>query len=445
LSVEHETRYARVADDSYVAYQVLGEGPIDLVYTAGWFGHLEAQWDYPAMARFLERLASFSRLICFDRRGHGMSDPVDPDNITLEQWMEDVRVVMDAAGSDRAALLGAGEGGPMTILYAATYPERTTALTLVNTSAAMTRGPDAPWGMPEDVKEKVSNGVQRSYWDDDSAEYVLGPVVSDSREVAQLRRLFRYATSPGLAHRLIRASLNHDVRHVLPIIGVPTLVVHRAENRMRRVAGGRDLAEKIPGAKYVELPGVDEHPWTGNQDEILDEIEEFLTGVRRVPEPDRVLATVLFTDVVSSTEHAATMGDRRWTALLDQHDAVVLRELDRHRGRKVNPTGDGILATFDGPARAVRCAQAICSAVSTLGIEARAGLHTGEVELRGDDIGGIAVHIGQRVSALAKPGEVLVSRTVTDLVAGSGLSFADRGTHELKGVPGSWPLYAVVR
>jgi len=444
--MQHETQFARI-DDSFVAYQVVGDGPIDLVYTSGWFGHIEAQWDYPALARFLERLASFSRLICFDRRGHGMSDPIDLDNITLEQWMEDVRAVMDAAGSGRAVLLGAGEGGPMTILYAATYPERTSALVLVNTSASMKRSADAPWGMPDSVIDKLADGVQKAYWDPAAAEYILGPLMSDIREVPELRRLFRHATSPGLVPRLIRTSMNHDVRNVLPILSVPTLVVHRCEDRMRRIEHGRYLAEHIPGAKYVELPGMEEHPWTGDQDTVLDEIEEFVTGVRPSREPDRVLATVLFTDIVSSTEHAVKLGDRGWRSVLERHDATVARELERHRGRKVSSIGrgDGVLATFDGPARGVKCAQAIVESVRDLGIEGRAGLHTGEVELRGEDVAGIAVHIADRVTSQAAANEVLVSRTVVDLVAGSGLSFADRGAHALKGVPGDFQLYAVER
>jgi class 3 adenylate cyclase/alpha-beta hydrolase superfamily lysophospholipase len=438
------TNYARVGN-SFVAYQVLGDGPVDLVYTAGWFAHIEAQWDYPALARFLERLASFSRLICFDRRGHGMSDPIDLDNVTLEQWTDDIGAVMDAAGSERAALLGAGEGGPMAILYAATHPDRTSALALVNTSAYMKRTDQAPWGMPQSVIDKIADGVQRAFYDADAADEVLRPLLADTRQVPDLRRMFRFATSPGLAHRLVHASMNHDVRDVLPIVKVPTLVVHRNADRMRRVEHGRYLAAHIAGSRYVELDGIDEHPWTGEQDEIVDEIEEFLTGVRPPRSPDRVLATVLFTDIVGSTEHAIRLGDKKWTDVLNAHDALVGRALAEPRGRKVNPTGDGLVATFDGPARAVRCAQSICSSVRSLGIEVRAGLHTGEVELRGDDIGGIAVHIGQRVSSLAGPGEVLVSRTVTDLVAGSGLEFADRGTHALKGVPGDWQLYAVAR
>ena len=437
-----ETKYARIADDSYVAYQVVGAGPIDLVYTAGWFGHVEAQWEYPALARFLHRLASFSRLICFDRRGHGLSDPIDLDNITLEQWMDDVRVVMDAAGSERAALLGAGEGGPMTILFAATYPERTSALVLVGTSACMARHPDYPWGMPPSAQEKLIDGVQRSYWDRASATRFIGSLTSDERDQLQLERLFRYATSPGMVRRLLRASVEVDVRNVLPSVRLPTLVVNRSDDRMRRVEAGRHLAAEIAQAKYVELPGVETHPWSGDQDAVLDEIQEFLTGVRPAPESDRVLATILFTDVVSSTERAAQAGDRRWLELFETHKKVVRRELERHRGREVNTAGDGFLATFDGPARAVRCARSIVEGLGEVGLDVRAGVHTGEIELAGDDVTGIAVHIGSRVQELAGPGEVLVSRTVVDLVAGAGLEFENRGEHDLKGVPGRFQLYA---
>jgi class 3 adenylate cyclase/pimeloyl-ACP methyl ester carboxylesterase len=440
-----ETRYARVDEGSYVAYQVVGDGPIDLVYTAGWFGHVEAQWDYPAAARFLERLASFSRLIIFDRRGHGLSDSIDVDNITLEQWMEDVGVVMDAAGSERAALIGAGEGGPMTMLFAATHPTRTSALVLVNTQACIVQMDDYQDGMPRETVKRLGDMIQRSYWDAESAASILGPITSDVQDVEQLRRLFRYATSPGMVRRLVRTSFEQDVRDVLSAVRVPTLVLHRSENPFRRVAHGRYLAEHISGAKYVELPGVDEHPWTGDQEGLIDEIEEFLTGVRPISGPDRVLATVLFTDVVSSTEQAVHIGDRRWSEMLDAHDRVVRRELERQRGREINTAGDGFLATFDGPARAVRCACGIIDAVRDLGLKLRAGVHTGEVELRGDDVAGIAVNIGSRVSELAGPGEVLVSRTVVDLVAGSGLSFADRGAHALKGVPGEFQLFAVER
>jgi class 3 adenylate cyclase len=407
-----------------------------------WIGNVEAQWEYPAFARFLDRLASFSRVICLDHRGHGLSDPVEMDDMTLEQWMEDVRVVTEATASERAALVAGPEGAPMAILYAATYPERTSALVLINASATKLRHDDYPWGMPPSAAQKYVDEWQKSYWDDESAAAMVGSITANEQDLQHLLRLARFAHAPGRAKKLARVSLDLDVRNVLPSVRVPTLVIHRTENLNVRIGHGRYLAEQIANAKYIELPGREHWPWSGDQDAILDEIEEFLTGVRPAVEADRVLATVLFTDVVASTEHARALGDRRWTAVLDQHDAVALRELDRHRGRKVNPTGDGLLATFDGPARAVRCAQAICSAVRPLGIEVRAGLHTGEIELRGQDIGGIAVHIGQRVSALAGPGEVLVSRTVTDLVAGSGLEFDDRGEHDLKGA-GKWALYAV--
>lgn len=438
-----ETKYARVGENSYVAYQVIGDGPLDLVYTSGWFGHIEAQWEYPALARFLERLASFSRLICFDRRGHGLSDPVDFDNITLEQWMDDVRVVMDAAGSERAALLGAGEGGPMTILFSATYPERTSALVLAGTSASMAQRPDYPWGMPPSVQDKVTAGVQQAYWDRAAAAQFVGVLTSDPQDQTQLERLFRHATSPGKMRRLMETSFAVDVRNILPAVRVPTLVVHRTDDPFRRVETGQHLGQNIPGAKYVELPGIETHPWGGDQDAILDEIEEFLTGIRPVPESDRVLATMLFTDVVSSTQRLAESGDRQWRDLFDEHKRVVRRELERHRGREVNTAGDGFLATFDGPARAVRCGRAIVERMHEIGLDVRAGVHTGEIELTSDDVTGIAVHIASRIQDLAGAGEVFVSRTVVDLVAGSGLAFDDRGEHVLKGVPGSFQLYSI--
>jgi class 3 adenylate cyclase len=443
MTITPDTRYARIAADSFVAYQVVGDGPIDLVYTSGWFGHVEAQWEYPALARFLERLASFSRLICFDRRGHGLSDPIDLDNITLEQWMDDVRVVMDAAGSERAALLGAGEGGPMSILFAATHPERTSALVLASTSASMARRPGYPWGMPPAVQEAVIEGVQASYWDRSSAARFVGSLTSNEQDQLRLERLFRFATSPGMIQRLMRASIDVDVRDVLSAVRVPTLVTHRTDDRMRRVGGGRHLAAEIAGSKYVELAGVETHPWSGDQDALVDEIEEFLTGIRPSRDSDRVLATILFTDVVASTQLIAQSGDRKWRDLFEEHKRVVRRELERHRGREVNTAGDGFLATFDGPARAVRCALSIVDRVRELGLEVRAGVHTGEIEVALDDVTGIAVHIGSRVQDAAGAGEVMVSRTVVDLVAGSGLEFEDRGEHELKGVPGRFQLYAV--
>jgi class 3 adenylate cyclase len=356
--------------------------------------------------------------------------------------MEDVIGVMDATGSERATLLAPSEGGPMALMFAATHPERTSALVLVNTSASMVRRPDYPWGIQSPLKERLIDNFERAYLEPSTASSVFSYFAPDERDRERLQRLYRYAISPGVARRLARITLETDVRHLLPTVRVPTLILHRSETPFFRVDHGRYLADNIANAKFIELPGADQYPWSGEQDVVLDEIQEFLTGVRPVLQPDRVLSTVLFTDIVGSTERAASLGDRRWTDLLNQHDAVVGRELERHGGRKVNPTGDGLLATFDGPARAVRCAQAICAAVQALGIEVRAGLHTGEIELRGDDIGGIAVHIGQRVSALADAHEVLVSRTVVDLVSGSGLTFLDRGEHELKGV-GRWQIYAL--
>ena len=442
-----ETRYARL-EDGYVAYQVIGDGPIDLVHIGHWLSDIEGQWEYPALARFLERLSTFSRLICFDRRGCGLADPIDPDDLTLDQWMEDVRAVMDAVGSESPVLLGFGESGPMGMLWAATHPDRTTALVLVNTRPTGLRQPDFAFGFPREVADRAVENFERSFAKDPAVTDAMEFIAPDPRDREWTWRLARRATSPRMAARLMRVSLEMDVRDILPVIRVPTLVIQREANAFVRVENGRYLGEHIPGAKYVELPGADHFPWAGDQGAILDEVEEFLTGVRPMHEPDRVLATVLFTDIVSSTEQAAVAGDRRWREILDEHNTFVARELVRFRGRKVHSIGlgDGVLATFDGPARAVRCARAIVDGVREMGLEVRAGVHTGEVELISEgDVAGIAVHIGARVAALASADEVLVSRTVTDLVAGSGLTFAERGSHVLKGVPGEWQLYAVER
>jgi class 3 adenylate cyclase len=441
--VQPETRYAR-SEDGYVAYQVVGDGPLDLVHITSWVSNVEVMWEEPSHARFLRRLATFSRLLCFDKRGSGISDPVPLAAVpTLEQWTDDVRTVMDAAGSKRAALLGIAEGAQMAMLFAATYPERTSALVLFNTSARFLRDVDYPWGLPAD---RVPRFLQRTeeLWGTGGALGILAPSVAhDARVRRSFARYERAALSPRAATTMIAAAVDRDLRGVLPSIRVPTLVLHRAEDRYLRVGHGRYLAERIPGAKYVELPGEDHLSFVGDTETMLGEIEEFLTGVRLVPEIDRVLATVLFTDIVGSTERAATLGDRAWRTLLDTHHGVVRRELERHRGREIKTVGDGFLATFDGPARAIRCACAIRDGVRSLGIEIRAGLHTGECELMKDDVGGIAVHIGARVVATAAPSEVLVSSTVKDLVAGSGLRFVERGVHSLHGVPGEWRLFAV--
>jgi pimeloyl-ACP methyl ester carboxylesterase len=438
-----QTRYARSGDLS-IAYQVVGDGPFDLVYVPGWVSNIELMWEEPGLAGFLERLASFSRLILFDKRGTGLSDPVPTDGLpTLEERMDDVRAVMDAAGSERAALLGHSEGGNMCVLFAATYPERTTALLLVGSYAKRLRSQDYPWAPTVEQRAREIEETEAT-WGSPEAFRALAPSKAEDQAFQRwIGRYLRQSASPKAAAALMRMNTQIDVRDVLPTIGVPTLLIYRTDDADVQVDEGRYIAERIPGSRFVELPGVDHLMWTGDTDALLDEIEGFLTGVRRGPDPDRVLATVLFTDVVGSTETANRVGDRAWRSLLDRHHQVIRRELDRWRGREIDTAGDGFLATFDGPARGIRCAVAATEGVRDLGLEIRAGLHTGEVEIADDNVRGIAVHIGSRVSGLAGPGEVLVSRTVADLVAGSGIVLAERGEHDLKGVPGRWLVYAV--
>jgi class 3 adenylate cyclase len=438
-----ETRYTKTADGVHIAYQVLGSGPIDLVFMSTWFSHIDVQWDQPAFARFLRRLASFSRLILFDKRGTGESDPVSlPALPTLEAWMDDIVAVMQAAGSDQSALLGDSSGGMLAALFAATYPDRTTALVLSDTLARGARAPDYP-----------SSGVDRLTPEEMEATWGRGPdpalqatapsVAADPGFRTWWARYQRLSVSPAMAAAIWGMFRSADVREVLPAIRVPTLVLHRRDNRWLPVEHGRFIAEHIAGAKYVELDGVDQWPYLGDSDSLLDEVEEYLTGVRGGPATDRVLATVLFTDIVGSTDRAADLGDRKWRDLLDSHDQTTRRQLERFRGREIKTTGDGFAAIFDGPGRAIQCACAIRDAVRALGIDLRAGLHTGEIELRGDDVAGMAVHIGARVSASAGPGDVLVSSAIPPLVVGSGIAFQDRGEYELRGVPGTWRLYAV--
>jgi class 3 adenylate cyclase len=438
-----ETRYAKSGDVN-IAYQVVGDGPFDLIHVPPFVSNLELQWEDPAERRYFERLASFCRLIMFDKRGTGLSDRVAV--ATLEERMDDLRAVMDAVGSPRAAVFGGSESGALSILFTTTYPERVSALVLYGAYPRMTWAPDYPDGIPEELWAGVREHIEEHWGRGQEAGFFLYILTPDRVDDPAWRKAHgrweRLSASPGAAVAICQMVLQIDVRHLLSAIRVPTLVVYRTADFAHAV-GSRYLGAHIPGAKVVELPGSDYFPYLGDQDAILDEVEEFLTGVRPVPVPDRALATVLFTDIVSSTERAAALGDDAWTRRLDRHDALVAHEVERHRGREINTTGDGMLATFDGPARAVRCAQAICETVRSLGIEVRAGLHTGEIELRGADIGGIAVHIGQRVSALAGPGEVLVSSTVKDLVAGSGITFTDRGSHVLKGVPDEWRVFAV--
>jgi class 3 adenylate cyclase len=446
-SMTPETCYARSGDIN-IAYQVVGEGPRDLVYVPGWVSNVELMWEETAMAHFLGRLASFSRLILFDKRGTGLSDRVSNEELpTLEQRMDDVRAVLEAVGSDRAALFGHSEGGNMCVLFAATYPERTTALITLG-SFAKRRDPDDdyPWAPTAENRDETAADVERNWGHlrPQDVEYYAPSRVGEEQFVRALERYLRRGASPGAAAALVRMNSYIDVRDVLPTIRVPTLVLHRTGDHDVNVAEGRYLASKIPGAKFVELAGDDHWISAGDVDALADEIEQFLTGTRPVPEPDRVLATVLFTDIVGSTERAAELGDRRWRDLLGAHDAAVRHELDRFRGREVDTAGDGFLASFDGPARAVRCAISAGEAVRELGVEIRAGVHTGECELDGPKIRGIAVHTGARIASLARPGEVLVSQTVKDLVSGSGLAFEDRGLRELKGVPGEWRVYAAV-
>lgn len=442
-----ETRYARSGDVN-IAYQVAGDGPRDLVYVPGWVSNVEQMWEEPAMAHFLGRLASFSRLILFDKRGTGLSDRVSNDELpTLEQRMDDVRAVLEAVGSERAALFGHSEGGNMCVLFAATYPERTTALITLGCFAKR-RDPDDdyPWAPTAAGREAEAAEIERNWGHlrPQDVEYYAPSRVGDERFVHNLEQYFRRSASPGAAAALVRMNSYIDTREILPTIRVPTLVLHRTGDRDVNVAEGRYIAARIPGARFVELPGDDHWFPAADTTDITDEIEEFLTGSRPLPEPDRVLATVLFTDVVGSTERAVELGDRRWRELLAGHDAAVRRELDRFRGREVDTAGDGFFAAFDGPARAVRCAMSIGEAVRELGLEIRAGIHTGECELDGAKMRGIAVHTGARIASLAGPGEVLVSQTVKDLVSGSGLAFEDRGAHTLKGVPGVWRVYAAV-
>ena len=435
-----ETRYARSGDVN-IAYQVVGEGPRDLVLVPGWVSNLDVFWDEPSMVRFLQRLASFSRLILFDKRGTGLSDRV-ADMPNLETRMDDVRAVMDAVRSTRAALVGYSEGGPMCMLFGATYPERTAAVVMIGSFARRTWAPDYPWGPTREDYDRHVEEYTRGWGGPVGLDIRAPSVAHDPRFREWWARFLRQGASPGANRRLMGMNVEIDVRHVLPAVRVPTLILHNDGDRSVPVEYGRYMAERIPGARYVELRGDDHLPWVGNTDAILDEIEEFLTGVRRGPEPDRVLATVMFTDIVGATTRAAELGDRRWRDLLDAHHALVREHLARFRGREIDTAGDGFLAAFDGPARAVRAACAISEGVRPLGLEVRAGLHTGECEVMGPKLGGVAVHIGARVAALAGAGEVLVSSTVRDLVAGSGLRFRDRGAHALKGVPGEWHLFA---
>ena len=440
--MEPSTRYARSPDGASIAFQVHGEGALDLVFVPGFVSHVELIWEEPAIARFLNRLASFSRLIVFDKRGQGLSDRLGRPP-TLEETMDDVGAVMDAAGSERAAIFAISEGGPMAALFSATYPERVASLVLYGTFARMLKAEDFPEGVSVRRFEGWSRLV-REEWGGAVTVDLWAPSEAGNPEFERWwSRLLRQGASPAGALELMNLYRELDVRAALPAIGAPTLVLHRADDQIVPARQGCALAQRIPGSRYVELPGPDHLPMVGDQAALLDEVEEFLVGSRGAHDAERALATILFTDIVGSTETAARLGDRRWRDLLERHDATVRRELAVHRGREVKTMGDGFLATFDGPARAIRCATAIKAELQRSGVEIRSGIHSGEVETIGGDVGGMAVNIGARVGALAGPGEVLVSSTVRELVVGSGIEFEERGTHRLKGAPGEWRLFAV--
>jgi class 3 adenylate cyclase len=438
------THYVK-SDGIHIAYQVLGEGPFDLLFVPGFISNVEATWRSPDLSAFFRRLASFCRLILFDKRGTGMSDR-GSQIFTLEQRMHDVRAILDEVGSKQAALFGASEGGPMSLLYAATYPQRTSALVLYGSYAKRSWAPDYPFGWNEEQWQRVLDDIEH-HWGTPQALSIamrLPSAASDRDTAERIASYFRASASPGAAAAIMRMNREIDVRHVLSATRVPTLVLHRASDQVIDVQHARYLAQHIPGAKLIEFPGEVHSPWLGDRDAVLDAVEQFLTGRRRLHEPERLLATVLFADIVGSTEHAAALGDNPWRKLLEAFYARVREALQVYRGREISTAGDGFLAAFDGPARAIRCAGAIRDGVRPLNLEVRCGLHTGECEVVDNDLAGIAVHIGARVAALADPGEVLASQTVRDLVAGSGLAFEERGTHKLKGVPDEWRLFRAI-
>jgi class 3 adenylate cyclase len=438
-----ETRYAR-SGDVHIGYQVVGDGPFDLVLLDQWFGNVDALWLFAPLAQLVERLARFSRVILLDKRGTGISDPVPLGRLpTLEEWMDDIRAVMDEVGSQQAALVSAVGASFLTLLFAATYPQRTRALVLVDGYARLTGTegyfPDLPNAMTE-----AAVGQIRDAWGRGGMLRAFAPGEYRDRELVRRYGWYeRQSASPAAAFAIGRVLYESDVRDILSAISVPTLVITHSESARIPPALGRYVAEHIPGARHLELPGSGNFIWAGDQSRLVSELQGFLTGATPAPENDRVLATVLFTDIVGSTERAGFLGDHAWKELLERHFVIAREQLDRFRGREIVTTGDGLLAIFDGPARAVRCAQAVAGSVHDLGLDIRAGLHTGEIELAGQDVRGMAVHIGARISALAAPREVLVSSTVRDLVVGSGIEFDDRGLHALKGVPGEWHLYRV--
>jgi len=434
-----ETRYAK-SGELNIAYQVFGDGDLKLVLIPGWASNVENIWTLTEFAEFADKLAQFARVILLDRRGTGLSDPVvNPP--TLEERMDDVRAVIDAAGWERAVILGISEGGPMAMMFAATYPHRVQALVLYGTFARFSRANDYPHGYPPEANAKWVADLETTWGSGELSRSFAPSMSNDAATMRILARLERMAMSPGTAHKLFGLLTQTDVRHVLPAIRVPTLILHRAEDKPVRVGHARYLAERIAGARYVELPGSDHMPMMGDVDALLDEVREFLTGERAAPESDRILATILFCDIVDSTIRAAELGDHEWKRLLLQFYAMVDGKLHHFRGRKLDTAGDGLFAAFDGPARAVRCGAALVDAAKALSLQVRVGVHTGECEVLGEKYSGIAVHLGARVASAADPGQVLVTSTVKDLVVGSGIHFEDLGSRTLKGVPDQWRLF----
>jgi pimeloyl-ACP methyl ester carboxylesterase len=435
-----QVRYAK-SGDVHIAYQVIGSGVIDLVLIPGLFSNIDHHWEEPGFARFLRRLASFSRLIVVDPRGTGLSDRAQ-QHPPMEEQVDDLLSVLDAVGSRSAAFFGFSQTGPVAMLFAATHPERTRALVLYATYAMNGLAEDYPWGRSTEWVENFDRLIEREWGTGFFLPQIAPSRVDDPAFRSWWARLERASCGPGNAQAYYRVYSQTDVRSILPSIRVPTLVLQRDADVFRDPGHSEYLVAHIPGARLVELSGVDHLPYVGDADAIVEEVQEFLTGVRSQPDHDRVLATVLFTDIVGSTERASVIGDQAWKELLERHDGLIRQQLGAFRGVEIHTTGDGFLATFDGPARAIRCARSIVDAVHDIGLQVRAGIHTGEIELMGDEVGGIAVHIGARVAALADADQVLVSGTVRDLVAGSGIAFEDRGSHTLKGVPGRWPLFA---
>jgi pimeloyl-ACP methyl ester carboxylesterase len=423
---------------------VIGEGDLDLLWISGFVSNVELAWKEPLLARYLNRLARFSRLILFDKRGTGLSDRVPRDQLpSLEERMDDVLAVLEAAGSGRAAVMGHSEGGSLAVLYAATYPDRVAALVTTGIFAKRRWSPDYPWAEKPEDREGYIEGLEERWGSDSDIDRIAPSAARDPAFAKRLATYFRQSASPGDAAALLRMNTDIDVRDVLPTIRVPTLILHRTGDLDSNVEEGRWIADRIPGATFVELPGDDHLPWVGDQDSVLDEVERFLTGRLAPAEPDRVLATILVTDIVGSTERAAELGDRAWSELLEKHHAIVREQLRAFRGEEVDTAGDGFLATFDGPGRAIRAAAAIRDGLAENGIEVRCGLHSGEVQRSGEKISGIAVHLAARIAATAEPGEIRVSDTVRSLVAGSGIEFSDRGAVALKGVPEERALFAV--